>query len=570
MAYIRATRSTISQSETRTDLTRERFRQVRGLFEAALQIDSAERAAWLKEAAKDDSDLLLQVEQLLMADQLAGGDQALALSISVVRDEFASSSLDGQRVGQYPIIRKIGRGGMGTVYVARRSDDLFSKHVAVKVLAPERSSPELLRRFRQEREIVARLDHPNIARLLDGGTTEQGLPYSVMEYVEGQRIDAYCDERRLDVTRRLELFHHVCQAVQYAHQHLVIHRDLKPSNILVTADGTVKLLDFGIAKLMEVNSEMTLTEVGARVMTPAYASPEQARGEPISTSSDLYSLGVVLYELLTGRLPYRTQGAQLHEITQAICEQEPIRPSEIVTCRFENTTASDKAAAPTTEHLSELREGKPARLQRRLAGELDNIVLMALRKEPQRRYSSVEQFGGDIHRHLLGLPVLAQHDTLRYRTRKFVKRHRVSVLVAGVVMLMMSAAVGITTSQARVARQERARAEQQATEARFQSARATREAANALEQLRIAEQRTREAQMKDREAAMERQKASKRAQEAYDISRALLELNANLPSTAGENGKAVSDARRILNELMAEGFKAPGRKPTNLGFDQTK
>lgn len=355
MAAMQPTPTNRTESETYTELTPERFREVRRLFEAALQVDPGQRPAWLKEASKGDSELYLRVEGLLMADHLAGGDDALAPACTVAPEEAAWPSLEGQGIGHYAIIREIGRGGMGTVYLARRADDVFSKHVALKVLAPERSSLELLRRFRQEREIVARLDHPNIARLLDGGMTEQGLAYSVMEYVEGQRIDAYCDERRLDITQRLKPFRTVCQAVHYAHQNLVVHRDLKPSNILVTADGTVKLLDFGIAKLIEADSQTTLTEAGVRLMTPAYASPEQAKGEPITTSSDVYSLGVVLYELLTGRLPYRTKGGHLLEVTQAICEQEPLRPSEIVTCRIEDTTGSDKTAPPDPERLSEVR-----------------------------------------------------------------------------------------------------------------------------------------------------------------------------------------------------------------------
>jgi serine/threonine protein kinase len=570
----RATKTT-TESATQTALTPARFQEIRALFEAALALDSDQRSAWLQEAVKGDSELYLKVEQLLLADRLAGETDPATPFLNFARDEFAPPSLEGQHLGHYEIIREIGRGGMGTVYLARRADDAFSKRVAVKVLAPERSNPELVRRFRQEREIVARLEHPHIARLLDGGTTERGVPYSVMEYVEGQRIDAWCDQRRLNITERLKLFRTVCQAVQYAHQNLVVHRDLKPSNILVTADGTIKLLDFGIAKLMETNSEITLTEVGVRVMTPAYASPEQARGEPVNTTSDVYSLGVVLYELLTGRLPYRSKGAPLHKVTQAICEEEPLPPSQMVTTQIEDSPQADEAAPADAERLSEIREGKPARLQRRLAGELDNIVLMALRKEPRRRYASVEQFSEDLSRHLAGLPVLAQHDTLRYRTTKFVKRHRAGVVAAGLVTMMMAGAVATTTWQARVARQERVRAEQQAAEAKFQSARAEREAQRAMEQLGIAEQRTREAKAKDLEAAQERARAAKRTQEAYQVSRALLELNANSPELiAGGNSRlAVDEAQRVMRELLKEGYTtsaAPSKKPTNLGFEQTK
>jgi serine/threonine protein kinase len=553
---------------------------MRALFEAALAVDPDERSTWLRDECKGDSELHAHVEELLAADRMAGDGNSLDLSLTLATDESVSSSLASKCVGHYGIIREIGRGGMGAVYLARRADDVFCKNVALKILRPERSSPDVLRRFRQERDIVARLDHPNIARLLDGGTTDDGWLYSVMEYVDGKRIDAYCDEHRLNITERLRLFCTVCVAVQYAHQNLVVHRDLKPSNILVTADGTVKLLDFGIAKLLEADEQATLTDTGARLMTPAYASPEQTRGEPINTSSDVYSLGVILYELLTGRLPYRTKGRRLHEIAQAICEQEPLSPSEIVTTCIGETVEWEQTAAPEPEQLSEVREGKPGKLQRRLLGELDNIVLMALRKEPGRRYSSAEKLSEDVGRHLSGLPVLAQPDTVRYRTGKFVRRHRAGVLAACLVTFMMSAAVGTTSWQARVARQERARAEQQAVEAGFQRERAEREAAFAREQLRIAEERTREANVKDREAVLEREKAAKRAKEAYAISQAILELSAGSPDLAGgaNTKQAVGDAERIVRELIAEGFNAPRRPgaatvaagPTNLGFDRPK
>jgi serine/threonine protein kinase len=533
------------QGDTSTSPTSARFVEIRELFEAALQVDLDARPAWLRHACKDDSQLCAAVEELLRADRLADeGD--LMFALTVTKDEAALPRMEGRRIGHYQIIREIGRGGMGAVYLARRSDDVFSKEIAIKVLRPERSYPELLRRFRQERDIIARLDHPNIARLLDGGTTDEGLPYSVMEYVEGQPIDTYCDTHRLSIEQRLKLFRTVCLSVQYAHQNLVVHRDLKPSNILVTANGTVKLLDFGIAKLMEGDLQQTFTATsGLRLMTPAYASPEQTRGEPINTSSDVYSLGVILYQLITGRWPYRTKGRLLHEVAQAICEQDPAPPSEIVLQGLDDTGAIETTEGETAEHLCEIRGGKPSKLHRRLAGELDNIVLMALRKEPQRRYSSVEQLSEDVNRHLSGLPVLAQHDTVGYRAGKFVKRHRAGVAAAALITLSMSAAIVATGYQVRVAR--------------FQWERAEREAASAKEQLHIAQERTREANEKDREAALEREKAARRAQQTQAITAALLRLNAGSADSAGARNSrsAVYTAEQILSQLLSEGYTNP-------------
>src|SRR5262249_55002055 len=273
-------------------------------------------------------------------------------------------------------------------------------------------------------------DHPNIARLMDGGTSQEGLPYFVMEYIEGQPIKEYCDARRLPTEERLMLFREVCSAVHYAHQNLVIHRDIKPGNILVTAEGAVKLLDFGIAKLL-APGRIETTEAAARVMTPDYASPEQAQGDPITTASDVYSLGVLLYELLTGHRPYRITGNSPVEIIRAICEQEPARPSAAV-ARVETIRAgdSDTRVAVTPESVSKARGSQPDKLKRQLEGDLDNIVLKAMRKEPQRRYASAEQFSEDIRRYLLGRTVIARKDTLGYRSGKFVRRHKAGVAAA--------------------------------------------------------------------------------------------------------------------------------------------
>ena len=558
-------------------MTHERFRQVRELFEAALENRPDDPLLWLRDVCGRDHDLYAEVEHLLLADRLAEhGAASTPREFTAVAVAASFPSFEGRRVGQYDLLGEIGRGGSGAVYLARRADSVFSKQVAVKILRPERRDPELLLRFHREREIVARLDHPNIARLLDGGTTGEGLPYFVMEHVAGQPLDVYCDERRLGIRRRLELFRTVCRAVQYAHQHLVVHRDLKPSNILVTPDGNAKLLDFGIAKLLGTDTDETLSSsgLGARVLTLAYASPEQVRGQRITTASDVYSLGVVLYELLTGRRPFVTKGPLLHRLADEIDDRSPSPPSEALLQPLQGDGTADTAANATVASLAALRGDTPARLAHRMSGELDNIVMMALRHEPERRYESVERLGEDIRRYLSGLPVLAQADTVVYRTRKFVGRHRVGVAAAVVILVSMAAAVAAASSQARVARDERRRAERQAAAATFQSqraerqtreaefyrGRAERDAVFAREQLRLVELRTREADARRREAVVERERAERRARDVQAIAAALLDVNANMPEIPSgiEAGRrAAADAERILLGLGAEGFADP-------------
>ena len=377
-------------------------------------------------------------------------------------------SQDG-RLGVYRLIREIGHGGMGTVYLGVRDDDAFQKRVAIKVLKRGMDTDSIVRRFRHERQILASLEHPFIASLLDGGSTPDGRPYFAMEYVEGQPIGDYCDTHRLDTPARLGLFRLVCTAVQYAHQNLVIHRDIKPANVLVMADGTPKLLDFGIAKLLnpELGGQtLAPTAPGLQLMTPEYASPEQVRGEAVTTASDVYSLGVLLYELLAGRLPYRITSRAQADIVRIVCESEPIRPSTAIT-QIDREGAGE--APPTGEPAHESGEVAKRdrrvtvdvdRLRRQLAGDLDNIVLKALSKEPQRRYASVDQFSEDVRRHLAGLPVMARKDTWGYRTTKFVRRNRAIVGAGVTTFVVLVAGVIATTWQARVARAERARAEQ--------------------------------------------------------------------------------------------------------------
>lgn len=375
----------------------------------------------------------------------------------------------GCRIGPYRLSRELGRGGMGTVYLGVRDDDAFQKRVAIKILERGMDTDAIVRRFRNERQILAGLEHPCIAGLLDGGSTPEGLPYFAMEYIEGQAIVDYCESRQLDTTARVKLFQSVCAAVQYAHQNLIVHRDIKPANVLVTTDGTPKLLDFGIAKLLDPElwgQTLAPTAAGLQLMTPEYASPEQVRGDAVTTATDVYSLGVLLYELLTGRLPYRLTSRAPADIVRAVCESVPMRPSTAVTQLAgvdPNVESPPSDGRPDTSSPRSGRE-RPRpdtdRLRRRLAGDLDNIVLKALSKEPSRRYASVDQFSEDLRRHLAGLPVIARKDTLGYRTAKFVRRNRAAVAAGAMTFAALIAGIVGTTWQARAAQRERLIAEQ--------------------------------------------------------------------------------------------------------------
>jgi serine/threonine-protein kinase len=357
---------------------------------------------------------------------------------------------EGGSLGPYRLLREIGSGGMGTVYLARREDEHYERDVAIKVLRSGLASTQARHRFIAERQILARLEHPNIARLYDGGSTDDGRPYLVMELVEGLPLDAYCDRHHLTVDQRLALFQKICAAVQHAHQNLLVHRDLKPANILIAPDGEPKLLDFGIAKQLAPEADDTLlrTRIGSRLLTPRYASPEQVRGDAITTASDVYSLGVVLYELLAGRSPYEASAELSYEIERAICEQEPERPS----------LALFRPGPPSVEEIALARKTRPQALAGRLSGDLDNIVLMALRKEPRRRYGSAAQLSRDLEKHLHDLPVTARPDTLRYRTRKFVRRHRAATAATAAVVLLVAGSVASLVAQGRQLAQERDKA----------------------------------------------------------------------------------------------------------------
>jgi eukaryotic-like serine/threonine-protein kinase len=406
----------------------ERWRRVRQLFDEAVDLPSDRRPAFLDSLRAGEESLVREVESLLRSSDVSGDfleTPAVERFAGPTAREKARS-----RIGPYSVVRELGHGGMGTVYLAARSDQGFEKTVAVKLVRRGMDTDFILERFRNERRILADLDHPNIARILDGGSTEDGLPFFVMEYIPGRHLIEDCDARKLSVRERLEVFRKVCDAVAYAHRQLVVHRDLKPSNILVTPDGEPKLLDFGLARVLhpELGDEpVDRTATALRFLTPDYASPEQVRGERIATSSDIYSLGVVLYELLAGRRPYRTTGNNPDEIARAVCEQEPLRPS---------------AAVPA------------------LKGDCDNIVLMALRKEPERRYASVEQLSDDIRRHLEGRPIHARKDTFGYRSGKFISRHKGAVAAAAAAGVLLLAAMVATIRQTRIATRERAAAEQ--------------------------------------------------------------------------------------------------------------
>ncbi|HEX3682818.1 MAG TPA: protein kinase [Bryobacteraceae bacterium] len=425
-------------------MTPERWLQVRSLFESVIEEEPARRAMFLANACAGDDVLQKEVQELLDSFDRSPGfmDGVISAVEAIRRATTDPDALEGTCIGPWKLLHRAGTGGMAAVYAGSRADHQFHKTVAIKVVKPGMDSAEVLRRFRTERQVLASLEHPNIARLLDAGTTAYGLPFLVMEYVEGIPVDIYCDSRKLSVSERLALFQTICSAVQYAHQNLIVHRDLKPSNILVTSDGVPKLLDFGIAKLLrrEYSTEAAhLTRSQFRPMTLEYASPEQIRGEPITTASDVYSLGVLLYKLMTGEHPYPLRGHSSTEIEQAICEWEPELPSLAVT---------RPEAAPVAE-------GTREKLRRRLRGDLDVIVCTTLRKEPQRRYASVERLSHDLGLHLSGAPVSARKDSWTYRTHKFIGRHRVAVIVAAIVAVALIVSTAVSAYFAKAAGKQR-------------------------------------------------------------------------------------------------------------------
>ena len=412
-----------------------RWRSIEEIFQAACDLPAADRPAFLDRACAHDPALRGEVEGLL-----ASSDQTWAFLRDPVRDAAQAiavdSSSEGRRVGPYEICEHIGDGGMGRVYLAQRADQVYRQQVAIKFMRADfGDDPEMQLRFRMERQILANLSHPYVARLLDGGVTEDGLPWLALEYVQGLPIDDYCRRNRLSLQDRLQLFVRVCSALEYAHRNLVIHRDIKPANVLVTAEGDPKLLDFGIAKLLASDfSTAVHTRAGMRLITPEYASPEQVRGEPVTTATDIHAMGALLFELLTGNRPFQFQTDSPLEIARTICEKAPTAPSA--------------AAARDPQHA--------AVEARRLKGDLDTIVLMAMRKEPERRYASVAQLAGDVQAYLNGYPLLASGDTWRYRTAVFARRHKAAVagaVLAAVSFTAFGIGMGILARRADRARQ---------------------------------------------------------------------------------------------------------------------
>lgn len=444
----------------------ERWQQIQQVFDEAIELAPAAQAAFLRQLAEDDKGLHDEVADLIAADQAAGtflGKEA-AQRMAPLIVESDPDEPEEERVGAYRIVSRIGRGGMGSVYLAERADGQFQQQVALKIIRRGLDTEDILSRFLYERQILASLDHPNIARLYDGGMTTDGRPYFVMEYVDGVPIDQYCNTHRLTPQQRLGLFRTVGRAVQYAHQNMVIHRDLKPSNILVTQAGEVKLLDFGIAKLVD-DEAMPLTRPqttdGLRLMTPEYASPEQVRGLPVTTATDVYALGVLLYELLTGRRPYEIAERVQREIERVILEEEPTRPSTAISRVAPGTEPAATTTSPLAPtSITETHAVSLNKLKKILSGDLDNIILKALKKEPERRYGTVDQLLGDVHNYLNGLPVSAHRDSLGYRTLKFVQRHKVGVAATSVIALLGIAVFVfslVTASQAQQLAEERDR-----------------------------------------------------------------------------------------------------------------
>lgn len=520
--------------------------EVERLFELALEHPTAERDEFLIGACGHDRELLESIRALLESDREASTDpfwSGSAIEAEAKQAASATHALIGRFIGPYRVTGIAGTGGMGAVYRAVRDDSEYRQTVAIKIVRRGIDSEAGIARFRRERQILAQLEHPNIARLLDGGTTKEGLPYLVMEFIEGEPLTHYCETRGLDTAARLRLFCEACAAVAFAHQRLVVHRDLKPGNILVGADGHPKLLDFGIARLLDEDpdSEPALAvTIGAGILTPGYASPEQVRGEAVTTASDVYSLGVILYELLAGTSPYKKGAAAGVNVLRQVCEEEPERPS---TAARQRTGEGAQGALPF----------------RSLRGDLDNIVMMALRKEPERRYPSVEQLAADIRLHLEGRPVAARGNSYRYVAGTFVRRHRLALSAATVLIATLIAGIVLTT-----------RAEQRA-ERRFEQVRKLAHAVlfeyhDAIENLpgSTAVRRKMVADALQYLDSLSREEPSdslrlEMAQAYVKISNVLGNSNdSNLGDTAG----ALASARKAV--ALAEPLAARSRTPENL------
>lgn len=467
----------------------ENWSKVSEILLDCLEVETSERQTYLDNLNLSPK-IREEVEKYLAFEENVEGSlnfSAVEFSQGFFDDELSESSAIGQSFGVYRVVQELGYGGMGAVYLAERTDGKFSQRVALKLLKREMNTAALRRRFQQEREILASLEHPNIARLLDAGTTEDKIPYIAMEYIEGLPIDDFCNKQNLDLSQRLELFRKVCAAVDFAHRNLIVHRDLKPSNILVNEDGNPKLLDFGISKILssefEQLSSATVTKLG--VMTPSYASPEQLQNKSVTTATDIYSLGVILFELLSGHRPFETKEKDLKEIYKAVIETDPPLPSSVVNTISKSFDKKVQAKTEIKQDISELstiihnfepktaphnsRHTIPSKVNfnsNSLRGDLDNIVLKALRKEPERRYSSAENLSEDIERYQKGLPITARPNTFSYRAEKFFKRNKASAIAGTLILLAIIGGIGATLWQARVAQAERVKAEKRFNDVR--------------------------------------------------------------------------------------------------------
>jgi eukaryotic-like serine/threonine-protein kinase len=442
-------------------VTPEEWRRIREVLESALELPPEQRSRYLDESCAD-ANLRNEIESLIASHDQAGTQLLNNPPVLLIENEARFRLPPGKRVGIYEIVEEIAQGGMGAVYRATRADGEYKQDVAIKIVRAELGATLTDARFRNERQILASLDHPNIAKILDGGTTGEGLPYFVMEYIDGLPITDFCNRQKLSIDARLKIFRDVCSAVHYAHQRLVIHRDIKPSNILVTTDGVPKLLDFGIAKVLDrelLPQNAAITAAGILLMTPEYASPEQLRGELPTTATDVYSLGLVLYELLAGHHAYKFSGLMPYVIARVVLETDPEKPSTAI------WRAGD--ATSSTSPSDNNRAGDaPEKLRGKLSGDLDNIVMMAIRKEPGARYSSADQLSEDIRRHQTGLPIVARKSTFGYRCRKYVQRHKLGVAAAALIFISLITGITMTIREARIARANELRAERRFNDVR--------------------------------------------------------------------------------------------------------
>ena len=510
----------------------ERWEQVEHLFSALADLPPNDRVLLLERTCREDTELREEVESLLRADG-KNGEGILTAIEHEAQSLFNLEGIEGSRIGAYRVIGEIGRGGMGTVYLAVRDDDQYRRNVAIKLIRRGMDTQDILDRFRYERQILANLDHPHIATLFDGGTAPDGRPFLVMEYVQGEPLDAYCDSHNLGLRERCHLFLKVCAAVSYAHRNLVVHRDLKPGNVLVTADASPKLLDFGIARLLENDGSSGRTAVASRLVTPDYASPEEIRGDKITTAADLYSLGAILYELLSGEHPHRFASYNPRELERVICEVDPPRASDVA-----------------------------IKWSKQIRGDLDAIILKALRKEPGMRYASVDQLAADLERYLKGWSVLARRGSMAYRARKFLRRNSAPLAAGALLAVALIGGATEAAVQARRANQERIRAEHERQHALESQARAEASQTEAESEAREADRERKSAELhrSKAEAARiaeeaERQIAEQRFEQLRQLAgKFLMDFHdsiAKLPGSTPARKMTVETGLRYYDTLVA-------------------